>query len=217
MLRFINDTARNAAMNMAIDEVIFDGLQNGTAVLRVYFWDGEYTTIGYFQKNDCSAVRRMTGGLLVNHKDDLSYCFCADTENWKHIYSQQDTYKAIHSAIKKALSFIDIKCDFAQIGQTVPKNAYCVRTLYSDDLILGDKKIVGSCMRRRGKKIIVQGSLHLDLGKTSIREFSWEFSQNIAEILNTTSKESALTELEIQKAAQISKEKYSDPKWNEKF
>ncbi|MCL2485484.1 MAG: hypothetical protein FWF00_02975 [Endomicrobia bacterium] len=216
MLRFIHDIARNGAMNMAIDEVLFNGLENG-AVLRTYFWDAPYTTIGYFQKNDCNAVRRMTGGLLVNHRDDLSYCFCADTQNWKHIYSQQDTYKAIHYSIKKALEFINISSELAGEQQTTPQNQYCVQTLYSDDLILNGAKIAGSCMRRRGKKIIVQGSLHLDLGEATAREFSWEFSQNIAKILNMGSSRSQLTETELKEAGQLSIEKYSDPQWNEKF
>ncbi|MDR1695726.1 MAG: hypothetical protein LBR69_03740 [Endomicrobium sp.] len=216
MLRYIFDTARSAAMNMAVDETLFDGLQNG-AVLRVYFWDAAYTTIGYFQKNGGKAVRRMTGGLLVNHKDDLSYCFCADTENWKHIYSQEDTYKAVHSAIKKALDFIDIRSEFAQVKGNALPNDLCVQTLYSGDLMLDGKKIAGSCMRRRGKKIIVQGSLHLDLGKPAAKEFSWEFSQNTAKILNIPAVESQLTETELKEAEKLALEKYSAPKWNDKF
>ncbi|MCL2334779.1 MAG: hypothetical protein FWC57_01795, partial [Endomicrobia bacterium] len=96
MLRFILDGARNAVMNMAIDEILFDGLKEG-AVLRLYSWDNSYTTIGYFQKNDSNAVRRLTGGLLVNHKDDLSYSFCADAQSWPYVYSQSDTYKHLHT------------------------------------------------------------------------------------------------------------------------
>ena len=216
MLRLINDIARDAAMNMAIDEVLFNGLQ-GSAVLRTYLWDKAHTTIGYFQKNDANAVRRLTGGLLVNHKDDISYGFCADAEKWPFIYSQQDTYKHIHTAIKKALSFIGYDCDFAQIESAAPKNAFCVQTLYSDDLIYKGKKIAGSCVRRRGKKILVQGSVHLDLGAARRSEFAYEFAVNLAEVLKTGVTEQGLTGSEIDKARKLALEKYSSKDWNGKF
>jgi Lipoate-protein ligase A len=216
MLRYIFDSARSAAMNMALDETLFDSLKN-EPVLRVYFWDKPYTTIGYFQKNDNNAVRRLTGGLLVNHNSDLSYGFCASAENWAYLYSQQNTYKYIHSAIKKALLTIDIKCDFAEIGQEGEKNMFCVQTLYSDDLMLDGKKIAGSCMRRRGKKILVQGSLHLDLKNTEKEIFSQAFAANMAELLKSTLNNADFCETEIEKARVISNEKYLNAQWNNKF
>ncbi|MDR1195720.1 MAG: hypothetical protein LBL00_04490 [Endomicrobium sp.] len=216
MLRYIYDKAASAAVNMAIDELLFDLVQK-EPVLRIYFWDKAYTTIGYFQKNECSAVRRLTGGLTVNHQNDLSYGFCAGAEEWPYAYDQRDTYKHIHTAIKKALQNINIKSSFAEIKQTVANAVFCVQTLYDEDLILDGKKIVGSCMRRRGKKILVQGSLHLNLETFSKEIFSDTFAINMAEILNTGVKKDKLTEDEIKKAYLISEEKYSNAQWNNKF
>jgi lipoate-protein ligase A len=216
MLRYIYDTARSAEMNMAIDEVLFDEIQ-AEPVLRVYFWDRAYSTIGYFQKNDGTAVRRLTGGLLVNHQYDLSYGFCATAQEWAHIYSQQDTYSCIHGAIKKALAGINIESSFAQIKrQNAGKNMLCVQTLYSGDLIYGGKKILGSCMRRRGKKILVQGSLHLDLGSAEKEEFSKNFAQNMAALLKTGIKREEFTKSETEKAYLLAREKYSSGQWNGK-
>ncbi|MCL2145391.1 MAG: hypothetical protein FWH43_07885 [Endomicrobia bacterium] len=225
MLRYIYDTARSAAMNMAIDEILFDEIQKEEVgqllrphdpVLRVYFWDGAYTTIGYFQKNDCNAVRRLTGGLLVDHKDDLSYSFCATAEEWPYIYNQQDTYKHIHTAIKEALLDINIESSFAEIKQNANKNILCVQTLYSDDLMYEGKKIVGSCMRRRGKKILVQGSLHLKLNETEKEKFSRHFAENMAKLLNTDLNNQNLSTEETAKAASLEKTKYLTQEWNKK-
>lgn len=216
MLRYIYDTARSAAMNMAIDELLFDSLQN-EPVLRIYFWDKAYTTIGYFQKNNCNAVRRLTGGLLVNHHNDLSYSFCAQAHDWPYLYNQQDTYKYLHAAIKKALSGINIDSSFAEIQTSDKKNMFCVQTLYSDDLLKDGKKIVGSCMRRRGKKILVQGSLHLNLKSSEKEEFSYSFADNVAGLIKTGAKKEELAAEILSKAASISGEKYSNKQWNGKF
>ncbi|GHT10879.1 hypothetical protein AGMMS49571_00260 [Endomicrobiia bacterium] len=76
MLRWIDDIPRNAAMNMALDEMLFNEYKNNP-VLRTYYWDNAYTTIGYFQKakdaGGSGLVRRFTGGLTVNHHNDISY------------------------------------------------------------------------------------------------------------------------------------------------
>ena len=207
---------RSAPLNMAIDELIFDQVKN-EPVLRIYFWDKPYTTIGYFQNNGCNAVRRLTGGLLVNHQHDLSYSFCAAADKWPYLYSQQETYKHIHEAMKKALSSINIKSDFAKINQSNEKNILCVQTLYSDDLMFGGKKIVGSCMRRRGKKILVQGSLHLALGHAKKKEFSCSFAKNIAELINDSVRNKKTTQQELEQASVIAAEKYSNRQWNNKF
>ncbi|AKL97863.1 lipoate--protein ligase family protein [Endomicrobium proavitum] len=214
MLLFIKDKPRNAAMNMAIDEVIFDNLQDD-AVLRIYLWDKAYTTIGYFQKNEAEATRRLTGGLLVNHKNDVSYGFCANAQSWQHIYNQEDTYKYIHTAIKKALKALGYNSNFAQV--TSQKQTLCVQTLYTDDLMYNGKKILGSCMRRRGKKILVQGSVHLQLEDAAIEKFAAEFAKNLAEILDTNFKEIKLTDAHLQKAKAIAEEKYLNDSWNKKF
>jgi len=214
MLTLIKDKPRSAAMNMAIDETLFDELQNG-ACLRVYLWDKAYTTIGYFQANDCNAVRRLTGGLRVDHKDDISYGFCANADDWKCVYNQEETYKYLHAAIKKALESIGYDCNFS--GSNSQKQALCVKTLYADDLLLDGKKVVGSCMRRRGKKILVQGSVHLKLTGAQRESFTTEFAKNLAAVLNTSVKVSHLTVSQLQNAEALAKEKYSSLKWNNKL
>jgi lipoate-protein ligase A len=215
-LRFIFDSARSAAMNMAIDELLFDSFQD-EPVLRVYFWDGAYATIGYFQKNDCNAVRRLTGGLLVNHKNDLSYGFCVSAQEWPYLYSQQDTYQYIHAAMKKALLSINIESDFAEIKHAGEKSLLCVQTLFGSDLMKNGEKIAGSCMRRRGKKILAQGSLHLDLGQTGKEKFSGYFAENIAALLKAEVKKEPLTETELLQAAGTAQKKYLNEQWNKKF
>ena len=236
MLRFILDGARNAVMNMAIDEILFDGLKEG-AVLRLYSWDNSYTTIGYFQKNDSNAVRRLTGGLLVNHKDDLSYSFCADAQSWPYVYSQSDTYKHLHTAVKNALASINIVSSFAVTNNSCHAGesrhpflnvdtgfrrydnheSLCVQTLYNDDLMCGGKKVVGSCMRRRGKKILLQGSIHINFDAAKMKKFSAKFSENLAAAMSANIEEEKLTDSQLLNASGLAASKYMSAEWNKKY
>jgi lipoate-protein ligase A len=218
MLHWIKDTYRNAVMNMAIDEALFSQ-NNDASLLRTYHWDSPYTTIGYFQKSkDASTesfVRRFTGGLTVNHHHDLSYCFITSSKYW-NVYDQNETYMLIHLAIKKALEKCNVYTEMLYEKANKSDNI-CVNTFYTNDLILEDKKIVGSCLRRRGTNLIVQGSVHVRLGSKTKELFSNLFAKNLAFTTNENLTEAKLNKSIIQKALIIAKEKYSNPKWNNKY
>ncbi len=215
-LRYIFDMKRSARMNMAIDEILFDCLLD-EPVLRIYFWDKEYATIGYFQKNEYDAVRRITGGLMVKHKNDLSYGFCAPASRWPYLYSQKDTYKNIHTAVKEALSLINIESVFAPESAFNEEETLCVRRIYGYDLIFEGKKIAGSCMRRRGEKILVQGSVHINLNGAQKEKFSFYFARKMAGLMKCAAVRKPLSETELEKAFVTAREKYSNRQWNKKF
>jgi lipoate-protein ligase A len=218
MLQWIDDIPRNAVMNMALDEVLFNKYKN-EPILRVYGWDNSYTTIGYFQKVESIAevefVRRFTGGLTVNHCNDISYSFIVSLESW-NIYSQSETYRNIHLVIQKVLRLFGINsiilCD--KVGNM---NNMCVQTFYENDLILGGKKIVGSCLRRRKNKLMVQGAIHVNLNYSDKKKFSRDFAKNLAELLKIEVKKENFTDDDIESAKKISNEKYLNPQWNNMF
>ena len=218
MLRLIKYSKHSAEMNMALDETLF-GAYIGLPILRLYGWISPRATIGYFQKNDCNAVRRMTGGLTVNHKNDLSYCFIAGAETWKSIYSEPETFKRLHTALQKALAKTGFECSFLPSKQGAANNM-CVETFYENDLIYKGKKVVGSCSRRRGTKILVQGSLHLQLDDIQKDVFQSAFASVIARSESDAAIQVVvkdLTDEELSQAAKLAKEKYSSNKWNLKY
>jgi lipoate-protein ligase A len=218
MLHWIKDKHRNAVINMSIDEMLFNKY-NGIPVLRTYYWDNSYTTIGYFQKaNEVVAkdfVRRFTGGLTVDHQHDISYCFIASSKYW-NVYNQNETYKIIHSAIKKALEECGVYVTMLE-EKTDHVDNICVNTFYINDLVFESKKIVGSCLRRRGNKIIVQGSVHIYLDKSVGGLFSKLFAKNLASVMNKDLTEIKLTESDISEALTIAKGRYSNYSWNNKY
>ncbi|MDR3274787.1 MAG: hypothetical protein LBS81_02175 [Endomicrobium sp.] len=216
MLRWINDIPRNAVMNMSLDEFLFNEYKN-EPVLRTYCWDNAYTTIGYFQKSGCghSFIRRLTGGLTVQHHYDISYSFIISSDFW-NVYSQRQTYRNIHLLIQKTLQNININSVILDKNAGNATNV-CVQSFYENDLLSEGKKIVGSCLRRRANKIIAQGSIHARLNDNNKTIFSRNFAVNTAEFLKTDIKTLGFSNSEIESAEKIAKEKYSNPKWNDKF
>ena len=189
-------------------------------------------------------VRRLTGGLAVLHDTDLSYSLIVSDDIWKYIYDQEKTYKIIHENIRKALEKIGIfsmynvqctmynkrqtsinnvglpheKSSFAMTNKgTIKQNFSCVQTLYKDDLFLDGRKIVGSCQRRRGKRILVEGSIHLKLSEEQINIFTEDFFKNLSQELKCGIVNNSLTEEEINKGQKLCTEKYGNEKWNKLF
>jgi lipoate-protein ligase A len=219
MLRWIDDVPRNAVMNMSLDEMLFNEYKN-EPILRTYYWDNAYTTIGYFQNSKDTGgnkfVRRFTGGLTVNHRNDISYSFIVASDFWK-VYNQHFTYKNIHFAIQRALEVLGISSEVLDEKRGDISSIFCTKTFYENDLISNGRKIVGSCLRRRGNKLIVQGSIHVDLNNDNRKNFSKEFTKNIAEFLQIEIKKYNLSNYDIEYAKRVAVEKYSNPKWNNKF
>ena len=221
-LRCIYDIPRNCSTNIALDEVCFTN-ETFEDTFRFYRWISPAYTIGYFQKfpinknDNYPIIRRLTGGLSVLHDTDLSYSLIVSDKIWPYIYNQEKTYKIIHENIKKSLESINIFCDKTNIDNNKLKSYSCVQTLYKDDLLLNGKKIVGSCQRRRGKKILVEGSIHLKFTEKQSSIFTKEFFKNLSDTLKCDTINKDLTEEEINSAIKLCNEKYNTDKWSKMF
>jgi lipoate-protein ligase A len=214
---WIDDVPRNVAMNMALDEMLFNEFDS--PILRIYYWDGSYTTIGYFQEaRNISVpgfVRRFTGGLTVDHNSDISYCFIVSSDFW-NVYDHCRSYRNIHLVLQKVLQRFGVNSVILnkKVGCV---NSVCVQTFCENDLIFCGRKIVGSCSRRRGSKLIIQGSIHINLGNISRKKFSKEFASGMAKFIRVRTKSSNFSVEDIKCANKIIDEKYSSSKWNNKF
>ena len=221
-IRCIIDIKKDAYTNIALDEMFFVS-EKFEPVIRFYTWNCPAYTIGYFQKysdikneKNYPIVRRLTGGLAVLHENDLSYSVIID-DMWPYLYNQEKTYEIIHNEIKKALEGIGIICDNTVKVDTEHKDIACIKTFYKDDLFLNGKKIVGSCQRRRGKKILVEGSIHLKLNYEQIKIFANIYFNNISKFLGCKAEQIALSDDELLKAKILVEQKYNTDKWKKLF
>lgn len=191
MLIALPNAYGDAATNMAIDAAILEGLPKGLAVFRHYGWLEPAVTFGYGQSYESVAAitsaglsstasadfavpltlcRRLTGGGIVDHRDDWTYALilhpslaCAKTP-------ATELYEHIHRAIGRALESLDIETQLAPCPKTcnsemtrprIPKDAsQCFVTPAANDVLRSDgRKIAGAAMKRNRHGLLIQGSL----------------------------------------------------------
>lgn len=225
--RFIISGKNNASYNMALDEVLFENcvISCPMPVFRLYSWASRCITIGYFQKHadflkyNIPVTRRLTGGLSVVHQNDLSYSFIVHESVWPYIYNQMKTYEEIHSGIKEGLSLIGENAQF-YVSQSnfsvngIQKHTLCVETFFPCDLHIDGRKIVGSSQRRRGKVLLVQGSIHIN--NYDFQKTAQAIMSGLSNVLGAEFIEYNPNEAEIARTNELIK-KYEDKVWNEKF
>jgi lipoyl(octanoyl) transferase len=236
-LSVIKSGPGNGQNNMALDEAIFLSHINGICALptlRLYQWVSPCVTIGYFQKYkefsvfNIPVIRRLTGGLSVVHNKDISYCFVANQNDWPYMYDQMKNYYMIHNAIKEGLGLRGIQTQFWDeknidkrdedniSSKKIASNLTCVDTFFPYDLHANGKKTAGSSQRRRGKYLLVQGSIHIG--------GNYEFD-SLFEALVSGFRKIFKTQINFRKPVndeeslqnELSKNKYDSGQWNTKF
>src|ERR1051326_665149 len=101
--------SRSAAMNMAVDEALFEIADAPT--LRFYRWDHPAVSFGYFGKfsdvqnlaEERDLVRRWTGGGIVFHDEDLTYSIIIPARDAAFAKSSMSIYEKIHDVIRAVL------------------------------------------------------------------------------------------------------------------
>ena len=162
MLRFIRDGRGEPAWNMAADEAL---LRHCSApVLRVYGWTVPAVSIGYFQRLAVVPpgrifVRRLTGGGLVDHADDLTYTVVLPPGHPLAIAGTAASYSAMHQAVASALIDCGVPCSLAaeSCGSDA---AACFQKPVRFDVVSPDgRKLAGAAQRRSRAGILHQGSI----------------------------------------------------------
>src|SRR6266404_8254999 len=98
-----DEPSRSAAVNMAIDEALFETAEVPT--IRFYQWDHPALSFGYFGKytevsnHDRDIVRRWTGGGIVFHGEDLTYSLVIPATDDAFNESSMSIYEKVHAAV----------------------------------------------------------------------------------------------------------------------
>jgi lipoate-protein ligase A len=172
----IDREPKKGSWNMAVDEFLFRSLgDEATTYLRFYRWEKPTVSIGRSQKAEkvvnldfcrqhgIDIVRRITGGKLVLHHKEVTYCVCSSDAE---IFSQKlmDSYRLISDALNRSLVRMGIESRLAENTQadyargTMP----CFAQPARDEIEMEGKKIIGSAQKRTGNKFIQHGSIPLE-------------------------------------------------------
>jgi lipoate-protein ligase A len=192
--RLIVEDNNNAYYNMAVDEAIMKIHSQGDTppTLRFYGWQPAALSLGYFQQakkevdwekcrnQGIDLVRRLTGGRAILHKEELTYSIIIHEDYNLLADSIEKSYQQISSGLVAGLNQLGVEAELKAVehGKKAPRghSAACFDAPSWYEVILDNKKLIGSAQRRRENTILQHGSLPLD-----------DSSEEIFELLNYSS------------------------------
>ena len=183
--RIILDGKRSAAENMAVDEALMQGLKSGISLptIRFYDWDNPTISCGYHQDadeeidfpqleaNGWDFVRRPTGGRVVLHKMEVTYCITAPVSVFGGT-GVTESYGKISQALATGLSKLGVPVEFEKgflsSGEQRIVGNPCFTSSSRYELKVTGRKIVGSAQLRRDGNLLQHGSIQLDYDQSQV-------------------------------------------------
>ena len=227
-IKLIISPALDTYTQMAVDELLVSSF---VPCIRFFNWDiRPQATFGYIQKiaqvkaelkilGINSFTRRITGGGLVLHKDDLTFSLVFDLPSR---IQPSLIYTALHSAMQKELkkagflaSVYEGKSDYnPQTAGGQVQN--CFTNPVADDLMQGGKKVLGGALRRFDKRVLYQGSLQIKDAENQKAKDA--LLKGFLKYLNAQDfEEYTLSKDFITKALNLAETKYKSKDWLNKF
>jgi len=175
--RLLVEAAAGGAWNMAVDEVLLDGVAAGTTppTLRFYEWMPPCLSLGYFQPFDvvdvdgCRAlgievVRRPTGGRAILHDRELTYSVALPASLLGHDGGVLPSYYRLSLALQDGLSGLGVPATLApeSVGSSGQHGPVCFDRPSAHEILLNGRKLVGSAQMRRGGGLLQHGSILIE-------------------------------------------------------
>ena len=206
-----DDTPHSAALNMALDEVLL--AEAIAPLLRIYRWERPAVSFGYFGKFATISeswpgreiVRRMTGGGIVPHGEDLTYSIIVPESCALAASSPREVYRTVHEAIRSLTE----KCGESTTLARPPIQAgtgACFESPAEFDLLAQGRKVAGAALRRTKRGLLLQGSIQELPGLEALRP-------RLASAFGAKVDAGAFTRQQLAAAETLASEKYATREW----
>lgn len=167
---------RTGVWNMALDEAIVDAVAAGASLptLRFYQWAPPALSLGKRQPLDdvdfarcreagVDVVRRATGGFAILHTDELTYSIAVKPDDPRAEGAILDAYRKLSQGLLAGLRLLGAP---AQMNPVVPggvhnASAACFEVPSAYEIVVGERKLIGSAQTRSGGRVLQHGSLPL--------------------------------------------------------
>jgi lipoate-protein ligase A len=178
--RFIDTGPLDGCSNMAVDEALltcFDP-EKSRPVFRIYGWEPPALSLGRFQKarevldaERCGAtampvVRRVTGGGVIYHADELTYSVVCSPNHVPPAASIKESFRVLTSFLVRFYRKLGLNPCYAM--ESFPDGVapgercvFCFAGKESFDILIEGKKIGGNAQRRLKNVIFQHGSIPL--------------------------------------------------------
>lgn len=224
------DVAHIPAMNMAMDEALFQCLPTTTRpILRIYSWTTSCLTIGCFQRfvaarqsvsPETPVIRRCTGGGIVAHGEDLTYSLTVPRTSPLFQLERMESYRFANHILAQVLEKFGISCCMAQQKLAATEDLERMRCFVTptryDLLLENGTKIAGAAQRRNAHGYLHQGSLLLT-------PLGLDYAQIVAALINEFSSRFSSLPFPLEKqqkrakiATRLLAEKYTTAAWNQR-
>jgi lipoyl(octanoyl) transferase len=176
--RLLVDAPAGGAWNMAVDEILLEGVAAGTTspTLRFYEWTPACLSLGYFQSlevvdvDGCRAlgvevVRRPTGGRAILHDRELTYSVALPASVLGHDGGVLPSYYRLSLALRDGLRRLGVPATLAPESAASGPTAHgpvCFDRPSAHEILLHGRKLVGSAQMRRGGAILQHGSILIE-------------------------------------------------------
>ena len=163
------------AWNMAVDEYLFLSLPDSPATsVRFYQWARPTVSLGHSQDiervadtafcrdNGIDIVRRITGGKLVLHHDEVTYSV-SSSDTGTFTENLGDSYRLVSRGLMCGVEKMDLQVSLAG----APPAAYvrgvlpCFSHPGLDEVEWEGKKLIGSAQKRVSSRFLQHGSIPL--------------------------------------------------------
>jgi lipoate-protein ligase A len=206
--RLIRSYPASAVYNMALDEKIFSRyLEDGIPVFRVYLWQAPSFTYGVsnhpeklidFEQclsGEVEVVKRMTGGGILFHNDEITYSFVCSKEDVKEPQGVFVSYKEICAFLIRFYESIGLKALFAKETESFKDRCLphelCSASYEKYDIVINNKKIGGNAQKRRRNAIFQHGSIPCSINWDFVRWHLRSLPEDISSGVTTLSEELA--------------------------
>lgn len=205
--------ARSGPEAMAVDEWLLEYATN--PILRIYDWEGEWGSFGYFGKfthakdrlSGMNLVRRWTGGGMVDHRHDWTYSLIVPRDFELSQMKGGESYRAIHEILISVLKAEGGTPDLASV--TGKSGGMCFENPVKFDVMdAAGEKLAGAAQRRGKLGLLHQGSV-ATAGDSRLR--GELFAEHLAE-----SWWEAVIHVDEGRVAEIVALKYSSKEWLER-
>jgi len=185
--RFLVSGKLSPAENMAIDDAIFQCIQDGRSLPTIRFYDWEPSTIscGFNQEAakevDFTAldelgfgfVRRPTGGRVVLHDNEVTYSVISPVAE-RLAGNVTASYSEISKALAKGFELLGIKVDFEKGNLSSEHQRQVANPCFTSssryELSYKRKKIVGSAQVRKNGCLLQHGSILLNYDQSKLAQ-----------------------------------------------
>ncbi|ACM19679.1 lipoate--protein ligase A [Geotalea daltonii FRC-32] len=178
--RFIDTGPLDGPANMAVDEALLEHFHPETSqpVLRLYGWHPPAFSLGRYQQaaevldlelcaeRGVPVVRRITGGGLIYHAEELTYSIVCAPKHIAEAGTVKESFARLCGFLIRTYGRLGLKAGFAVDNTPAGtrlggRTAFCFAGKEEYDVVVAGRKLGGNAQRRTKRLIFQHGSMPL--------------------------------------------------------